>query len=639
MTIAPLIIATDETNLTKLSGSKVAWPVYASIGNIRKAVRRRPSEHGMMLIGYLPVAKLAWITDEEERRQKKWELFHASMSMILEPLKEVSRTGVEMRCADGGVRLVYPIIAAHIGDWPEQCTAACTSHTRCPVCVTPFHERGDLGPAAQLRTKSQTLQAIRLSLRGYAAMQVGLGLRAMLPYWFDHPWSSGPGSIQPDLLHQLWKGVYLIHVFSWWRKLLGDRKFDARFKGLPRYSGHRHFENGISPIKQWTGNEARATARGFLPIVACESTHKAVRAARCIMDFTFRARMPQMDDEDLLELETDLSEFHDNKQVFRDKKVHNSQFGFNGISKLHILRHYPHLIRQMGTPDNFSTDGPERLHIDYVKAHYERTSHVDPEPQMTRLLEQQEAWDHLRYELQDDGVIEKKRRRARAEEEPIDDASMADSEDDELDEGDNEYGEDGERASGCGNDARRGLWIIDNGSRPRGELEIRRKEHEVFQFQGVSRFAPQPTLRLQGSDICRYRHDQFVECTLDYVKEFDENLAFKIDETTYFGVWSRFSITHDYLPFAPLVGRQVDLVRATPSYRNQRGRVKPAYFDTVLLNEFPECQGLLREYFLIIISSLHNLLLILIWCLVARLSRCACARHFPASIVLSLCCV
>lgn len=316
MTIAPLIIATDETNLTQLSGSKVAWPVYASIGNIRKAVRRRPSEHAMMLIGYIPVAKQAWITNQEERRKKRWELFNASMAKILEPLKSASRDGVEMRCADGGVRHVYPVLAVHIGDWPEQVTAGCTSLTRCPVCVTPFHGRGDLGPAARLRTKPQTLQAIRLSLQGCAATQVGLGLRAIMPYWFDHPWSSGPGSFQPDLLHQLWKGVYLVHLFDWWKKLLGIGELDQRYMGLPRYSGHQHFTVGISAVKQWTGNEARATARGFLPIVASERTHRAVRAARCVMDFTYRARLPQMDDDDLVELESDLAEFHQKQSGF-----------------------------------------------------------------------------------------------------------------------------------------------------------------------------------------------------------------------------------------------------------------------------------------------------------------------------------
>ncbi|KAF8594474.1 hypothetical protein BDV93DRAFT_565392 [Ceratobasidium sp. AG-I] len=73
-TIAPFILASDQTCLTAHSGSKVAWAVYASIGNIAKAIRRRPSEQAMLLIGLIPVAGLEWITDEEEQAKKRWEL-------------------------------------------------------------------------------------------------------------------------------------------------------------------------------------------------------------------------------------------------------------------------------------------------------------------------------------------------------------------------------------------------------------------------------------------------------------------------------------------------------------------------------------------------------------------------------------
>jgi hypothetical protein len=86
-TIALFIIATDQTHLTTYSGSKVAWPVYGSIGNIPKAIQRRPSEQAMMLLGLVPVAKLEWITIETEREKKRWELYHASVALILEPLK------------------------------------------------------------------------------------------------------------------------------------------------------------------------------------------------------------------------------------------------------------------------------------------------------------------------------------------------------------------------------------------------------------------------------------------------------------------------------------------------------------------------------------------------------------------------
>lgn len=93
-----------------------------------------------MLIGLIPVADLEWITSETARRQKRWELYHACVALILEPLKVAARYGVEIRCADGGVRRVYPIIAAHIGDWPEHTLAGSTFQMQCPVCKAAFHE-------------------------------------------------------------------------------------------------------------------------------------------------------------------------------------------------------------------------------------------------------------------------------------------------------------------------------------------------------------------------------------------------------------------------------------------------------------------------------------------------------------------
>ena len=56
---SPIILATDKTQLTQFLGNKSAYPVYLTLGNIPRAIRRRPSKHACILLGYLPVSKVS----------------------------------------------------------------------------------------------------------------------------------------------------------------------------------------------------------------------------------------------------------------------------------------------------------------------------------------------------------------------------------------------------------------------------------------------------------------------------------------------------------------------------------------------------------------------------------------------------
>ncbi|KAJ7860568.1 hypothetical protein B0H14DRAFT_2192842, partial [Mycena olivaceomarginata] len=53
----------DKTQLTRHQGDKTAWPVYLTIGNISKDIRRQPLAHATVLIGYIPVSKLLCFTE------------------------------------------------------------------------------------------------------------------------------------------------------------------------------------------------------------------------------------------------------------------------------------------------------------------------------------------------------------------------------------------------------------------------------------------------------------------------------------------------------------------------------------------------------------------------------------------------
>jgi hypothetical protein len=115
-----VILALDKTQMTKLVGNQSAYPVYLRIGNISKTVHRKASMHATTIIGYLPVDKFSDVPEKALRTRLKGELVHWAMLSITEPLKQAGRTGVQMWCAEGYLRRVYPLLASFIGDWPEQ---------------------------------------------------------------------------------------------------------------------------------------------------------------------------------------------------------------------------------------------------------------------------------------------------------------------------------------------------------------------------------------------------------------------------------------------------------------------------------------------------------------------------------------
>lgn len=56
-----------------------------------------------------------------------------------------------------------------------------------------------------------------------------------------------------------------------------------------------------------------------------------------------------------------------------------------------MLRHYTHLICQLGTLDSYNTEASEHLHIEYAKVPWHVLNKVKPLPQLVKYVQHQEA--------------------------------------------------------------------------------------------------------------------------------------------------------------------------------------------------------------------------------------------------------
>lgn len=304
-------------------------------------------------------------------------------------LKAAGRDGVRMDCADGFVRKIFPILAAYIADYPEQCLVCCCMENSCPGCLCFPRWRGHTDHAPK-RDPADTLRALSEQSKGESPPEFkAQNLRPINPFWADLPHCDIFSCMTPDLLHELHNGDFGDHIVKWSTAATdgGADEIDQRFRAMTPHPSLRHFRKGISLTTQWTGTERKNMEKVFLGVLANTTDPVVQCSVRGLMDFIYYAHFETHCDKSLSELDAAWAAFHANKHIFIELGIREH---FN-INKIHKLKHYVDSIRSRGTADGYNTEGSERLHIDLAKVSYNASNKKAYTRQMTVWLRRQES--------------------------------------------------------------------------------------------------------------------------------------------------------------------------------------------------------------------------------------------------------
>src|SRR5690606_11630419 len=127
----------DEMHLTQFGGSKKAWPVYITLGNIPSTIRNKPSNHAWVPIAFLPILpktdKLR-AKDKVHLKDQHNNLVQATLQRLLDDISKHSTFGKEINCAGFKRRRVHPIPCGWIADYMEACSIFSIKKNGCPKC-------------------------------------------------------------------------------------------------------------------------------------------------------------------------------------------------------------------------------------------------------------------------------------------------------------------------------------------------------------------------------------------------------------------------------------------------------------------------------------------------------------------------
>ncbi|KAH9957482.1 hypothetical protein BGW80DRAFT_1185947 [Lactifluus volemus] len=404
----PIILGSDKTTVSVATGHVEYHPMYLSIGNLHNSVR---SAHRNAVI---PIAFLAIpkgdrrYDDDPEFRKFKRQLFHASISAILQTLRPGMTSPVIRRCPDGHYRRVIYDLVAFIADYPEQVMLTGIVQGWCPKCAA---SPKDLNTASRPRTTALTDQLVRLLDSKTLWDRYGID-DDIIPFTADFPRADIHEMISPDLLHQVIKGAFKDHLVTWvcdylaltntesqGNAILDD--IDRRIAAVPPFPGLRRFPHGRR-FKQWTGDDSKALMKVYLPAIVGYVPDDMVMCISAFLDTCYIARCQDLDEDSLKKFDTSFSKYLQLREIFHITGVRPTGFS---LPRQHVLTHYHSLIQDFGAPAGLCSSITESRHITAVKKPWRRSNHYKALGQMLRVNEHLDKLSAMRSDFVARGMM------------------------------------------------------------------------------------------------------------------------------------------------------------------------------------------------------------------------------------------
>ena len=320
-TILGVVLSSDKTNISVMSGNHMAHPVLISLANIDASIRSKASVHTYLLLALLPIVKFTHKTTRV-RGLLQDRLVHSALNIVLSPLKTAATVGVMMNDPVGNLRYCFTPLVSWIADTPEEGLLAGTGSKASPVTTATSKNFGDAfrhPPCTAETTLATILTACRkhspTDYKNFLKIAKRLFLNGVIePCWKGWMLSDPSIFFNPEVLHHFHR-MFWDHDVQWCIHVIGDAKLDFRFSIIQTPVGYRAFDEGISKLKQVTGCDHRTVQCYIIGVIAGKAPHKFLTAVHALLDFCYLAQAPVFTTHSLDRVAAALQEFHDNKDA------------------------------------------------------------------------------------------------------------------------------------------------------------------------------------------------------------------------------------------------------------------------------------------------------------------------------------